>query len=346
MKAFIIAVKLMKEIGNDKRTIAMLFVAPLFIISLLYVVLNNGIQTVTLGLPDGFPIAIENENIHLKTISEADGLAAITNGDIDAYVSFQDQNILVTLEGTDPTISGKVMQYLQQSVSAQIFNKMQTLKLPIQLPKTNVAYVYGHENMSTFDHIAPFLMGYIVFFLVFLLSGIAFLRERISGTMTRMMATSVRRREIVLGYLLGFGFFAVIQTIIIQLYMVFVLRIHNEGNFFLALMINIFVAAASLTLGLLLSAFARNEFQLFQFIPIIIIPQTLFAGLFPLRDTPEVIQWLSRIFPLYYAGDALRNVMLRGKGLESIWMDLLFITGFLLLFLILNMQVLKKYRNT
>jgi ABC-2 type transport system permease protein len=187
-------------------------------------------------------------------------------------------------------------------------------------------------------------MGFIIFFLVFLLAGIAFLRERISGTMERVMATSLHRGQLVAGYFLGFGVFAVLQTAVIQAYLIYVLGIHSGTNFCLVLLINLCIAGTSLALGTLLSAFARNEFQLFQFIPLVVIPQVLFSGLFSLREAPAAMQWLSYIFPLTYGADALRAVMLRGLGFGEIWLDLVIMIGFIALFIMLNIRVLRKYR--
>ena len=128
------------------------------------------------------------------------------------------------------------------------------------------------------------------------------------------MATSLHRGQLVAGYFLGFGVFAVLQTVVIQAFLIYALGIHTDTNFFLVLLINLCVAGTSLALGTLLSAFARNEFQLFQFIPTVVIPQVLFCGLFSLREAPPLLQWLSKIFPLTYGADALRAVMLRGLG--------------------------------
>ncbi len=91
------------------------------------------------------------------------------------------------------------------------------------------------------------------------------------------------------------------------MFLTYVLGIHTSADFFLVLLINLMIAATSLSLGTLLSAFARNEFQLIQFIPIVIVPQILFCGLFNLRETPVVLQYLAKIFPLSYGAGALRD---------------------------------------
>lgn len=199
--------------------------------------------------------------------------------------------------------------------------------------------------MTMFDSVAPMLMGFFVFFFVFLLAGVSFLRERISGTLDRILATPLKRKEIVYGYFLGFGVFVAIQTLIIQLFMVYGLKINIMGSFWTVLLINLLLASGSLALGTLLSTFAKNEFQLFQFIPIVIVPQVLFSGIFDLRKAPDIIIILSKVFPMTYGAEALKDVVIRGKGFLGIKLDLFILLLYAVAFLWLNILALKKYRK-
>jgi len=95
----------------------------------------------------------------------------------------------------------------------------------------------------------------------------------------------------------------------------------------------------------LLSTFAKNEFQLIQFIPIVILPQILFCGIFSLREAPIWVKALSKIFPLTYAADALTEVVLRGGTLTKVSLDVAILAGYAILFILLNTLALKKYRK-
>lgn len=345
MNVFVIAGRLIREITSDKRTIALLLVAPVLIISLLYLALNARIETVHIGLDPESGFSLDADGIDAIEAAPDKLASLLEDRSIDAYITREDGELRVFVNGTDPSVDKAVATALQLAANEALREGLARLPFPVSLPHFTFTQIYGKESPNTFDHIAPFMMGYIVFFLIFLLAGIAFLRERISGTMSRMMATAVHRWQIVAGYILGFGFFAFLQTVIIQTYMIHVLGIPNRGGFLLILLINCVIAGSSLTLGILLSAFARNEFQLFQFIPIVIIPQTLFAGLFSLRDAHPAILLLSRFFPLKYAADALSKVVLEGKGIDVVWQDLVVLLGFMAGFLLLNIRVLRKYRN-
>jgi len=219
--------------------------------------------------------------------------------------------------------------------------------ISISMDVTEVSYSYlnGSDDMSTFDTVAPYLMGFFVFFFVFIIAGVSFLRERISGTLDRVLTTPIRRYQIVMGYFIGFGVFVLLQTVLIQLFMVYVLNVAIKGSFMLVLLTNLLLATGSLALGTFLSAFARNEMQMFQFIPIIILPQVLFCGIFSLREAPLWVQALSRIFPLTYGAEALSDIAFRGLGFSDIAVNLSVLLGFTILFLVLNTLVLKKYRR-
>jgi ABC-2 type transport system permease protein len=189
------------------------------------------------------------------------------------------------------------------------------------------------------------LIGFFSFFFAFLLAGVSFLRERTSGTLERLLATPIRRSEIVLGYLAGFGIFTLIQASLIAWYSVQVLGMSMSGNIVNMLLINLLLSLTALTLGTLLSSFASSEFQIIQFIPIIIVPQAFFSGLFNLDAMNPVLQKLSYIMPLYYGADAMRGIMIRGEGIGDIQLDIYVLAGLSIIFALLNVVALKKHRR-
>ena len=205
--------------------------------------------------------------------------------------------------------------------------------------------LYGNSDSTYFDKMFPILMGFFVFLFVFLISGIALLRERTTGTLERVLSTSIRRSEIVLGYLIGYGIFAIIQTLIIVLFSIYLLNINLAGSLWYVILINICLAITALSMGIFISTFANSEFQMIQFIPLVAVPQVFFSGIFPLENMPDWLGNIGYIFPLRYAGDALTNVMIKGQGWSNIWFDLLILMIFIIVFIILNIVGLKRYRQ-
>lgn len=199
--------------------------------------------------------------------------------------------------------------------------------------------------MALFDNFGPVLIGFFVFFFVFLIAGVSFLRERTSGTLERLLATPLRRFEIVAGYIIGFGLFTTLQASLIAWFAVDILDMMMEGSFLYVLLITFLLAMTALTLGTLLSAFANNELQMMQFIPLVVVPQIFFSGLFNLDTMAEWLRSLSVVMPLTYGADALREIMIRGTGWNEIAKDVYVLLGFAVLFMILNVVALKKYRK-
>jgi ABC-2 type transport system permease protein len=207
------------------------------------------------------------------------------------------------------------------------------------------SYLHGSEDMALFDYFGPVLIGFFIFFFVFLIAGVSFLRERTGGTLERILATPLKRWEIVVGYVIGFGIFTTFQASLISWFAIDILDMIMEGSFLYVLFITFLLAMTALTLGTLLSAFANNELQMFQFIPLVIVPQIFFSGLFNLETMPEWLRSLSVVMPLTYGADALREIMIRGNGWNEIAQDAYVLLGFSVLFMILNVIALKKYRK-
>lgn len=171
------------------------------------------------------------------------------------------------------------------------------------------------------------------------------LRERTTGTLERLMSTPIKKAEVITGYLAGYGIFAVIQTLIVVIFAVNVLDVTLAGSIWNVILISLILALTALSLGILLSTFASSEFQMLQFIPIVIVPQVFFSGIIPVEGMADWLQVLARFMPLYYGANALRDVMYKGLDLNSIYKDLLFLVAFAVIFIILNIIVLRKYRK-
>ena len=117
------------------------------------------------------------------------------------------------------------------------------------------------------------------------------------------------------------------------------------GSLWNVIFINLLLALVALSLGTLLSTFAASEFQMVQFIPIVVIPQIFFAGIIPLEGMAGWLQAIGKIMPVYYATDALKGVMYKGLSLSDISSDILALIVFALVFIALNLFALKKYRK-
>lgn len=337
MRVRAVMIRILRQLKHDKRTIGLMLFAPILVLTLMSFIFGGSTYHPKIGVvnaPLHFVNSLEEGDAVVTRYSDADAEQALYNGDIDAKIDFQDGVPHVKLEGSDPTKS-KVVIALVKSASLRS-------SLTVQM---EVQYLFGYKDMSSFDNFGPILIGFFVFFFVFLVSGIAFLGERNSGTLERLMATPVKRWEIVLGYVLGFGVFTILQSALIAWFSIYILHIMMVGSFALVLLITILTAMTALTIGIFISAFANNELQMIQFVPIIIVPQVFFSGLFDLSTMATWLQVIGKFTPLWYVADALRSIMIRGKGWSDISFDVLVLSLICLFFIIVNVFTLKKYRR-
>lgn len=206
----------------------------------------------------------------------------------------------------------------------QLIHDRRTMALLLFVPLV-IASIVGVSvpDKRMLDLIAPAMLAVLVLFFGFLLSGISFLRERSQGTLERLMASPVSRLDVVGGYLLGFLLFAVIQTLIIFFYMIYVLNIGFQGDLWQILIFEILIGVLAVCLGIFISVFARNEFQMVQFIPLLIVPQIFLCGLlWPVSQMPDYLQWIANFLPLTYGIEGIRGLMVQGQNLLEIGKDI------------------------
>ena len=193
--------------------------------------------------------------------------------------------------------------------------------------------------------VAPVLIGYILFFFVFLISGMALLKERTTGTLDRLLATPVKRSEVVFGYILSYSSLAIVQTIIVTLSSIYLLNIEVVGSLYYVIIVNVLLAMVALSLGLLLSTIAKTEFQIMQFVPIVVIPQMFFSGIVSVESMGKIAVYISKILPVTYASDGLSKIILEGKNLVAVKHDVIVLIVFCIVLIALNIIGLKRYRK-
>ena len=197
--------------------------------------------------------------------------------------------------------------------------------------------------VAVLDNTAPALLATMALFFSFLLTGISFLRERSQGTMERLMASPVSRPDIVIGYLLGFFIFALTQTLIILLFTIYLLGVNYNGDLWQIFVFQIVIITGAVNLGIFISTFARNEFQMVQFIPLILFPQIFLSGIiWPVEQMPDYLQWVANVLPLKYGVDGLRQIMLYGKSLGDVGFDLVVLVAFAAIVSILAALTLRR----
>lgn len=181
---------------------------------------------------------------------------------------------------------------------------------------------------GTFDRVGPQMLGIFPFVIMFLLTSVAMVRERTSGTLERLLTTPLLRGELIGGYALAFGLAALAQAVVSSTVAIWVLGLDLETPW-VAVLFAVVDALLGTALGLLMSAFARTEFQAVQFMPLVVIPQLLLCGLLTPRDRMhDVLTRVSDILPLSYAADAFTATLTTNGMSADLWTDLGVLVGF------------------
>lgn len=360
MKLLAMIQRVIIELLKDKRTLALMFLAPLLVLTLMYFIFNSDEDTtLTIGVDHSVSTqiteGIKSDDVKFKDFPSNQHIKSkIEHHHLDAFIYQNNQTIHVTYTNEDPSKSASIKQLLHQSIQKDKMNDIKKVMVSVPQSAKNKdakdiqlenTYLYGDEHSNYFDKMFPILMSFFVFLFVFLISGIALLRERTTGTLERVLATPIKRSDIVFGYLIGYGVFAIIQTLIIVFFSIYLLNINLAGSLTYVILINILLAIAALVMGIFISTFANSEFQMVQFIPIVAIPQVFFSGIFPLENMSPWLSNIGYLFPLRYAGHALTNIMIKGQGWSNIWFDVLILFVFIIIFTTMNMIGLKRYRK-
>jgi ABC-2 type transport system permease protein len=377
-----LALRVIRQVVRDRRTVALFVIGPLLVLTLGAILLRSkpsaiplgavnedeGVTSPLVGTMDlGQRIVDElaaSGTFTMVAVRRSEVDDRLRDGTVQGVIVFpQDFTTLflkdrqavldLRLEGSNPERSTVIIARVTQAAMETLASLAETQigaaasspaatgtgALPVTV---QASYLYGGEQFDTLDYVGPVYIAGLAMFFVFLLACVAFVRERSRGTMERLAATPTTWVEIVLGYMLGLGLFALLQVTLILLFTVWVLQIHYLGSLALLLVVSALLAVVGVDLGILASAFARNEFQVLQFIPILILPQVFLGGTFwAVSDMPGYLRPFAYLMPLRYANEAMRDVMLKGRGLAEIWPNLGILVGFAVMLVILSALVMR-----
>ena len=229
-------------------------------------------------------------------------------------------------------------------VLRQIRHDPRTIALLIIVPCVLMgllAWVY--DNTAVFDQIGAPLLGVFPFVVMFLVTSVATLRERQGGTLERLLTMPLGKGDLIGGYALAFGLLAMVQALVASAFAVWVLGLDIAGSVWLLVVVATVDALLGTALGLLVSAFARSEFQAVQFMPAFVLPQFLLCGLLTPRDQlPSILETVSDVLPLSYAVDGMRTLTVVPDGTTDVLQDALIVLGFVAGAVVLGSATLRR----
>lgn len=230
-------------------------------------------------------------------------------------------------------------------VIRQLRHDPRTIALLLVVPAlllTLVRYVINADN-PVFDRFGLPLLGIFPMVSMFLVTSIAMLRERSSGTLERLLTMPLAKFDILGGYGFAFGAVAAVQAVLLVAIGVGLLGLDVSGPLWAVVVLAVANAVLGMALGLFLSAFATTEFQAVQFMPAFLLPQLLLCGLVVARDAmAEPLHWLSWVLPMTYAFDGLDELLTADHFTTMAGVDLAVVAAMTLASLALGAATLRR----
>jgi ABC-2 type transport system permease protein len=368
--------RVFRDLRNDKRTLALIVIAPLFAMFIFGLAFSGEVKNVrvlVVNQDQGAPVVTGGKALSVsdKIISNLDrgvldvkqiadenaALKQIKDGNAFAAIIFPPDFTKSIVSGTQSPSAGEnatvkvlldksninVANAITKTINDSLLKTMDSVgKKP--LVSVDAVAVFG-KNAKFMDFFVPGIMAFVVYLITTLLTLIAFVGERTSGTLQRMLSTTLTEKDIVLGYAVTFSLVGMAQALLLLVVAILVFHITIIGNVLLAFVAIALLAVVSQALGILLSSTAKREAQAIQVLPFVILPAFLLAGIFwPVEAIPSWLRPLSYIVPPTYTVDACRSVMLKGYGIGKIWIDLvalLAMAAFFLAMAVWSMKVRK-----
>lgn len=229
-------------------------------------------------------------------------------------------------------------------VLRQVTRDHRTLGLLLVLPVVLMgllAWIYVDGEL--FEQVGPVLVTVFPFVIMFVVTSVATLRERTSGTLERLLTTPLGKGDLVIGYALAFALLAVVQGVLATAVSVWLYGLETTGAAAWLVLVVVASGVLGTSLGLLASAFASTEFQAVQLMPATVLPQFLLCGLLvPREDLPRTLELVSEVLPLSHVVDAATAVASQAEPLGDLGLPLLVIAGWIVLALTLGSLTLRR----
>jgi ABC-2 type transport system permease protein len=242
-------------------------------------------------------------------------------------------------------VNARILFSTTRRVLNQLRHDKRTLALTVVVPAlllTLIYYVFNGQQV-VFNHVGLIMLGIFPFVLMFLITSIAMLRERTTGTLERLLTTPLAKADLLFGYALAFAVVAAVQGIVLSAIAYWAFGLSVNGSVWWVVVIAVADAILGMALGLLCSAFAQTEFQAVQFMPAVVFPQLFLCGLFAARaEMAGFLGAISKALPMTYAVEGLEQVG-RYTGTTAImWRDLAIVIGAAIVALALAAATLRR----
>ena len=351
------------HIFRDPRTMLILFGIPVIQLLVFGTVIKNEIQDVRIAVYDqskdettqqitnkllssGYFILDEN----LENINDID--AIFRKGKVKQVVVFESNfgekliregkaGVQLIADASDPNTARLVTSYTTGIINDYIKKLYPNLQMPMQIiPEVRM---YFNEEMKSAYIFVPGTMALILMLISAMMTSISITREKELGTMEILLVSPLKPAQIIVGKVLPYLLLSVVNAFVIVLIGHFIFGVPVTGSFVLLMLETILFILMALCLGIFISTAAKNQMTaMFISMIVLMLPTMILSGfIFPIKNMPEILQWLSCIMPARYFITIIRGIMLKGIGLLFIWRETLILIGMTLFFIVLSVKKFK-----
>ena len=370
-RVWVVAKRILRQIGRDRRTLGMMLAMPAVIMFIFGFALSGEVKNLpvsvdnrdtgyTANLGPGGVLRLDvgeklveslrgDDRVKLTLGDYDSGKAGVESGLFSAAVlipeGFSEDAFLrsrgggeelvldIYIDGTKPSIKGSLLGSIQSALQGAIGGG--GVDMRIQL-------AFGGAEYSGLDVSIPSVIGFVLTFLVLLVSMIIITRENTGGTLQRLFSTPLTAFERLLGYVVALLVLGMVMAGMIFAIGVWVFHTAVRGSLPLLFLLAALYALTHVLLAVFLSNFAKNELQAVQMAPLISLPSMALSGMMvPVNSLPDFIQPLARLIPLYYGNRIFEGLMLKGYGVSELTNDILIVAGMAVIFLVLALMTVK-----
>jgi ABC-2 type transport system permease protein len=363
-RMFTMTRRVLRQLVRDKRTFGMILIMPILIMIIFGYALSGEVNnvpiivinedqafnfifsptpslnlTLTMNAGQNITDALDLDKrvaIDTSHTSWDDSIQLVEDGEFSAVILIPrdfsenivsklenplfDVSLSIYLDGTKPTIKGSVMAALQEALQDSLGE---------QAVELDTTLAFGNAEFSGLDTAVPAVMALVLTFLVLLISLVTIIREQLYGTLSRIYSTPLTKTERLLGFVLALTMVGMLMVLSVITIGTLGFGAEVSGNFVVLLLSAFLYAIVHVFLAVFLSNFAENELQAIQFAPLIAFPSMALSGmLVPTNSLPGAAESISNFVPMTYGIKIFEGIMLKGFGIEQLWLDYLILTIF------------------
>lgn len=365
-KIAVVALRVLKQVRRDRRTLVLIVVNPIIIMVLFgyalggggdvhderFLIVNNDVGVLTLGSRISFSEKIIDKILEDNVFScgfysvydlarteveegRARGVVYFGEDFSKNIVEQRPLDIVIYIDSTDQAIYSTMFAALQTDIQKSL-----PIKNAVNIKRE---FAYTTKGFKGIDLSTPIVLSFTLFLLVLMITVLITVREKTQATNERLFVSPIKSWELMLGYLFSLSLLALIQATLLLSFSYFVFGSKILGSIPLVYSVAIYFAIGSVGLGIFIGFASKTELQAIQVVPLIFVPSILLSGVLVSTDVlPWFLQPISKIIPVTYAIDALRNIMLRGLGIREIFWDLIAISIFVFFSMAISTMTMKK----